>query len=180
MILETERLILRPWRPEDADDLFVYAKDPEVGPWCGWTPHKDAAESERIIRTVLNGSECYAVCLKTDGRCAGSIELMMPERFAPDECELGYWLARPLWGQGLIPEAAEALIRHGFGDLGMQKIWCRYFDGNQKSRRVQEKLGFIYQETTEPAEIAALGRTLPSHVNLRTREQWLSRHAESE
>ena len=61
-MLETERLLLRKWTEEDADSLFEYAKDPEVGPIAGWPPHRSREESLDVIRNVLNGRECYAIC----------------------------------------------------------------------------------------------------------------------
>ena len=63
-MLETQRLILRKWTEEDAESLFEYAKDPEVGPITGWPPHKNVEESKNVIRNVLNGAECYAICRK--------------------------------------------------------------------------------------------------------------------
>ena len=54
MILETERLILRPWCESDADDLYTYASDPEVGPPAWWPPHTSVENSREIIRTVLS------------------------------------------------------------------------------------------------------------------------------
>ena len=61
MILKTPRLILRPWQESDAESLYKYAKNPEVGPIAGWPPHKDVEESLGIINNVLNGPECYAI-----------------------------------------------------------------------------------------------------------------------
>jgi len=99
MILETERLILRPWKESDAEDLYKYASDPDVGPIAGWPPHQSVDESRDIIKNVLNGAEAYAICLKEDGKAIGAIELKlnghtdMTER--DDECELGYcWESR--------------------------------------------------------------------------------------
>ena len=54
-MLETQRLILRKWNDTDADSLFEYAKDPDVGPIAGWSPHKSITESLDVIRNVLNG-----------------------------------------------------------------------------------------------------------------------------
>ncbi len=73
MILETERLTLRPWLEEDSEELFSLASDPEVGPPAGRPPHKSAEESREIIKTVLSAPETYAVCLKGDGRIVGCI-----------------------------------------------------------------------------------------------------------
>ena len=89
-----------------------------------------------------------------------------------DECELGYWIGKPFWGQGLIPEAAKELIRHAFQDLGMQKIWCGYYDGNENSRRVQEKLGFKYQFTKDGVDVPQLGEIRCEHISCITKEEW--------
>ena len=67
MILQTKRLILRPWSENDAEELYKYASDPEVGPPAGWPPHTSVENSREIIRTVLSAPETYAVCLKENG-----------------------------------------------------------------------------------------------------------------
>ena len=155
-MIETERLILRPWREDDAEALYKYASDPDVGPPAGWPPHTSVENSRDIIRTVLSAAETYAVCLK-NGSLIGSIGLMlngstdMTDR--DDECELGYWIGKPFWGQGMILEAARAILRHAFEDLGMRAVWCGYYEDNVKSKRVQEKLGFVYQYTSEGLEV---------------------------
>ena len=77
MVLETERLILRPWEDKDAEDLYEYAKDDRIGPAAGWPVHTSVRNSLDIIRTVLSAPETYAVCLKEDGKPIGSIGLMV-------------------------------------------------------------------------------------------------------
>ena len=141
MALETKRLFLRPWKESDYESLYQYAKNPDVGPIAGWPPHQSLEESRDVIKNVFCGQECYAVCLKADNIAIGCIERKlnghtdMTER--DDECELGYWIGKKFWGQGKIPEASAELIRHGFEDLNMKIIWCGYYDGNEKSRRVR-------------------------------------------
>lgn len=175
MMVETERLILRPWRETDAQDLYAYAKDPDIGLPAGWPPHTSVENSRQIIRTVFCAPETYAVCLK-DGSAIGCVGLKlkgstdMTDR--EDECELGYWLGKPFWGQGLIPEAARELLRHAFEDLGMRAVWCGYYDGNEKSRRVQEKLGFVYRYTTDGLQLPLLNETRRGHTQLLTRQRW--------
>ena len=179
MVHETERLILRPWREEDAEDLYRYASDPAVGPAAGWPVHTDVENSRDIIKNVLSAPETYAVCLKEDGRAIGSIGLKTgahtdtTER--ADECELGYWLGQPFWGRGIIPEAAATLIEYAFETLGMRAIWCGYYDGNRKSARAMEKCGFCYHHTTEDVAVPLLGETRTGHVTLLTKEQWETR-----
>ncbi|MBQ5865928.1 MAG: GNAT family N-acetyltransferase [Oscillospiraceae bacterium] len=174
-MMQTKRLILRPWQEADAESLYAYAKDPDIGLPAGWPPHKSVEDSREVIRYVLSAPQTYAVCLK-DGSPIGSISLKlkgstdMTDR--EDECELGYWIGKPFWGQGLIPEAAEELLRHAFEELGMRAVWCGYYEGNVKSRRVQEKLGFVYQHTTEGLELPLLGERRTGHTMLLTKERW--------
>jgi RimJ/RimL family protein N-acetyltransferase len=176
MALETERLFFRRWEESDAEILFEEASNPEVGPPAGWQPHKNVEESLEIIRNVLNGPEAYAICLKENGKPIGTIELRLKDNTdmtdKDDECELGYWLAREFWGQGIMPEAAQELLRHAFEDLGMTKVWCGYYDGNNKSKRVQEKCGFTHQWTTEGLEVKQMNEIRTGHVNMLTKEEW--------
>lgn len=173
MKLETKRLILRPWCEDDAEELYKYASNPEVGPPAGWLPHTSVENSCEIIRTVLSVPETCAVCLKENGKPIGSIGLHRNDLAChDDEYELGYWIGKPFWGQGLIPEASREMLRHAFEDLGMRRIWCGYYDGNAKSRRVQEKLGFVYHHTTEDIEVSLLGEIRTGHSNLMTKERW--------
>ncbi len=176
MTLETERLVLRRWEQSDAEDLFRYASDPDVGSIAGWPPHKCVGESRAVIEKVLCGKEAYAICLKTDGKAIGTIELKLNGHTdltdRDDECELGYWLGKPFWGHGIMPEAAREMLRHAFSDLGMRAVWCGYYDGNAKSKRVQEKCGFRYQWTTEGVDVPLLGEKRTGHVNRITKEEW--------
>ena len=75
--METERLILRRWYESDAENLFRYASDPDVGPIAGWPAHQSIDESRDVIKNVLSGKEAYAVCLKEDGKAIGAIELKL-------------------------------------------------------------------------------------------------------
>jgi len=173
MILETDHLILRPWVEDDAEELYKYAKDPDVGPMAGWPVHASVENSREIIRAVLSAPETYAVCMKETGKPVGSIGLHRNDLATQDdEYELGYWLGKPYWGQGLIPEASREVLRYAFEDLGMNRIWCGYYDGNEKSRRVQVKLGFEYQRRTEGIEVKLLNEVRTGHSNLMTKERW--------
>ena len=173
MTLETERLILRPWREDDAEDLYTYASDPEIGPPAGWQPITSVENSREIIRTVLSAPDIFAVCLKANGKPVGSIGFKRNDLAEhDDEYELGYWIGKPFWGQGLVPEASREMLRYAFENLKMNRIWCGYYDGNEKSRRVQLKLGFVYQRKTEGIEVSLLGEIRTGHSNLMTKERW--------
>ena len=118
----------------------------------------------------------FAICLKSDNLAIGCIELKlngttdMTDR--DDECELGFWLGKKFWGQGLMSEAGAEIIRYGFENLKMNKIWCGYYDGNLKSKRVQQKLGFVYHSTCSSVPVPLMNETRIGHKNVLTREQW--------
>lgn len=170
MILETERLILRPWEASDAEALFEFASDPAIGNAAGWNPHKSVEESLEIIKTVFAQRETYAVILKENMKAVGSVGLMIGEKsnldISGNEAEIGYWIGKPYWGKGLIPEAVSMLVKYGFRELGLEKIWCGYFDGNEKSKRVQEKCGFKFHHTNKDIFWELTGQTLTEHVTV--------------
>ena len=178
MILETNRLLLRPWEESDAEILYKYASHPEVGPIAGWAIHTSVENSREIIRSVLSAPGTYAVVLKESGQPVGSIGLM-PGKASniglPDsEGEIGYWIGVPYWGQGLIPEAVRELMRYGFENLKLNRIWCGYFEGNEKSKRVQEKCGFHYHHTAYNVPCAIEGVFRTEHISCLSKEQWQS------
>ena len=171
---ETERLVLRSWTEADAEECFKYAKDPQVGPITGWPPHTSVENSREVIKNFLMVPETYAIELKETGLPIGSIGLHFNSVLAhdEDEAELGYWLGVPYWGQGLVPEASRELLRHAFEDLGLNRIWCGFYEGNTKSKRVQEKLGFTIQRKVDEVPVPQMGETRTGYVSLLTREEW--------
>ncbi len=176
MILQTERLILRPWEEADAESLYEYARDPRVGPVAGWPVHTSVENSREVIRTVLSAPENYAVCLKEDGPPVGCIAVTVGEasnlKLPDGEGELGYWIGVPFWGRGLIPEAAEEIIRRAFGDLRLETLWCGYFDGNEKSKRVMEKCGFVFHHTNKDVFWERTGDVRTEHISRLTEAEW--------
>jgi RimJ/RimL family protein N-acetyltransferase len=91
---------------------------------------------------------------------------------AEDEGEIGYWIGEPFWGQGLIPEAVCELLRHIFEDLRLSAVWCGYYDGNEKSKRVQEKCGFIYHHTEYNKPVPLMNDFRTEHFTKITYKQW--------
>ena len=173
MMWETERLLLRPWCEDDAAELYRYAGDPDVALPAGWMPHTSEANSREIIRTILSKPTIWAVCQK-DGRPIGNIHLDFDTalRAGDDECELGFWLGKPFWGQGLIPEAARAVLHDAFVRRKVRTVWCGYFDGNDKSRRVQQKLGFVLNHTDVVPDFLDAAQKKTVHRTYLTRERF--------
>lgn len=179
MNLETKRLILRPWEDTDAEILFRWASDPEVGPRAGWAVHTSVENSLEIIHGPLGGPETYAMVLKETGEPIGSVGLFPPGDYCiPAEelpqgavqLELGYWVARPYWGQGLVPEAGREMLRHAFEDLHCAVAHCSHFDFNGQSKRVIEKLGYRYRLTRDTTDQA--GTVHATLCYILPREEW--------
>lgn len=176
MILETKRLILRPWADADAESLYEYAKDPLVGPAAGWPVHTSVENSLEIIHSVLSVPETYAVVLKSSERAVGSASIMLSGAgnapIKENEAEIGYWIGVPYWGQGLIPEAVLRLLKRCFEELELCGVWCGYYDGNIKSKRVQEKCGFVYHHTEKDRPCRLMGDIRTEHFSYLSKEQW--------
>ena len=172
----TDRLILRPWQESDAESLYKYAQDPAIGPIAGWPPHTSVEDSLNVIRTIFAAPETYAVVLKETNEPVGSIGIMFEDglhsaEMQTNEAEIGYWIGKPYWGQGLIPEAVRRLVQRCFEELGMAAVWCGYYDGNVKSRRVMEKCGFRFHHT-EKDNTSPLGDVRTEHFMKLTKEDW--------
>ncbi len=153
--IETERLILRPWSIEDAPALYDYAKNPNVGPHGGWKPHESIMESFSIITELF--MKCYyswAIMMKESDKLVGSIGFEKDPRRREINClELGYSLSEDHWGKGLMTEAAKAAIRHGFENLHLDMISIYRNPKNERSGRVIENSGFIYEGTLRKANL---------------------------
>lgn len=176
VVLKTERMILRPWRQSDLEDLFEYASVDGVGQMAGWKPHEDREESQNILNSFIEHKKTFA--LEYEGKVIGSLgiekynEEKFPE-FEDKKCrELGYVLSRAYWGRGLMPEAVKEVIRYLFEEVGLDLIVCGHFLSNGRSQRVQEKCGFKHYAlgTYE----TKFGTIEDDETNILTREDWLS------
>ena len=88
MILHTERLVLRPWNEADAESVYEYAKDPDIGPIAGWPPHKSVEESLEVIKTVLMCEESYAICEKENGKAKRKSNYCIVETVALEQIRI--------------------------------------------------------------------------------------------
>ena len=147
--LRTERLTLRPLKMSDAPDLFAYANDPEVSRHVLWNAHRSIADSRRFLRAGIMqyrrgfpGS--YAIVLNETGRMIGTIGYMwINSEFR--SCEIGYSLSRDYWNRGLMTEALQAVIRHSFNTLSLNRVECQHETDNPASGRVMQKAGMRFE-----------------------------------
>lgn len=167
--METDRLLLRPWQESDLEALYELAKDPRVGPDCGWNPHKDLSESKFVLQNILMKDETYAIVLKESKKVIGNISLFTGEN---NELEIGFWLGYPYWGNGYMPEACKALIHYCFTILKLERIWCGHNESNKKSASVQKKCGFKYHHTNPNHYLEQLDQIVVGIVNCLTKEEW--------
>ncbi len=154
-VILTERLKLRKWKESDAEKLYTLAKAAEVGEGAGWLPHTDVDYSRAIIRTILSAEGEYCITNAQDNESpVGSIgfRIAASQRRGidrEDEAEVGYWIGRDYWNRGFATEALSEIIRHCFVDIGLNRVWGSYFDGNDRSRRVMEKCGLVFHHRNE-------------------------------
>lgn len=152
--LTTERLMLRAWRIDehDAQALYAYAKNPEIGPRAGWQAHKSIEESKEALQYLFQTPTTWAIVMRDDQSDTpiGCIALKTVDdvliqhagkEAAQSAYELGYTLAEDYWGLGIIPEACETIFNYAFETLQIQQIWGVHNVENRRSRRVMEKLG---------------------------------------
>ena len=144
---ENERIVLRPWRESDAEALYKYASDPDVGPRAGWPPHKSVDESLEIIRTVFNNDTTWAIVWKYTGEAIGAIgygpscDCNLPSR--DGEPIVGYWVAKPYWNQGICTEVLGLMLDHIRKTTVILSLISGHFVDNPASGRVMEKCGFV-------------------------------------
>jgi ribosomal-protein-alanine N-acetyltransferase len=151
VVLNTERLSLRPWRESDLQDFYEYASVDGVGQMAGWKPHNTLEESRTILAHFIRGNHVFA--LEYQGKVIGSLgiekynEAHYPELAPYQGREIGYVLSRDYWGRGLMPEAVQQVIQWLFEEEKLDFILVGHFDWNRQSQRVIEKCGFLYNKT---------------------------------
>lgn len=153
LFLESERLLLRPWKLSDLDDFYEYASVPGVGEMAGWPHHTDIKISEQILKNFMDEKNVLALVLKENNKVIGSFGFHhswaeKDPRFEHlKSVEIGYVLSRDYWGKGLMPEAIQRVIPYLFEDIKLDAITVGHFTHNNQSRRVIEKCGFQFMQT---------------------------------
>jgi RimJ/RimL family protein N-acetyltransferase len=152
--LKTERLLLRPWRAEDADSVYRICQDPEIQRWTSVPSPYELSDAETFVRRIVPDGLAYGtdavfgIFERETGIIAGAIDLHgitaedVGGMSRVRQAELGYWANPETRGQGYLTEATREVIRWGFDELGLKRIRWQAFDGNAASRRVAEKAGF--------------------------------------
>lgn len=154
--LETDRLILRKMRLEDAEAMFAYASDSEVTRYVIWSTHRTVEDSRAFLDLTISNYASgegldWGIVYKGDEKFIGTCGFVNhdPEH---SRAEIGYVLARRYWGRSLAPEAVRAMIRFGFEHMDLNRIEARCIAGNTASARVMEKARMTYEGTLRERE----------------------------
>ena len=149
LIIETERLILRPFKQSDLHDFNEYASVSGVGEMAGWKQHETIEKTQEILDIFIKEDKTFAIVFKKNNKVIGSLGV---EKYGLEDKltefngyygrEIGYVLSKDYWGKGIMPEAVGAVIDYLFNDLKLDFLTCGYYDFNNQSKRVQEKCGF--------------------------------------
>ena len=149
LVIETERLILRPFKQSDLHDFNEYASVPGVGEMAGWKHHETIEKTQEILDMFIKEDKTFAIIFKKNNKVIGSLGVEkygLEEKLTEFESyygrEIGYVLSKDYWGKGIMPEAVGAVIKYLFNDLNLDFLTCGYYDFNNQSKRVQEKCGF--------------------------------------
>ncbi len=150
LIIETDRLILRPFKQSDLADFYEYASVEGVGEMAGWKHHESINETQEILNSFIKHDKTFAIVFKENNKVIGSLGV---EKYGMEDAlsefhsykgrELGYVLSKDYWGKGIMPEAVQAVIDHLFKVSGLDFLTCGYYDFNSQSKRVQDKCGFV-------------------------------------
>ena len=149
--LETQRLRLRPLAVSDADALWPIVSDPAFPKFMSWAAHADKAETVAFLEGMAQARTAgtdLAWAIERDSKAVGVVGLhgirWQLRALRVDRAELGFWLSPAEQGHGLMTEAARAVVRFAFEDLGLHKITVGCIEDNRPSHKVIKKLGFRY------------------------------------
>jgi ribosomal-protein-alanine N-acetyltransferase len=167
VILETDRLIIRPWRKDDLNDFYEYAKVDGVGQMAGWNPHTSIQESEKILSSFIEEKKEFALELKENHKVIGSLGLeklsISLNEYYDNQSgrEIGYVLSKAYWGKGLMPEAVKRVIRYCFEEENYDYLMCSHSISNNQFQKVIEKCGFRFVK-----ENSRIARNGTEHISL--------------
>ena len=160
--IETDRLILRQFRIEDAEDMYKnWASDPEVTKFLTWPPHASVditkgLLSQWVSRYEDGGYFNWVMELKENGKAIGNISVVSLNEKV-ESADIGYCMSRAYWGKGLMPEALKAVMDYLFDVVGLNRVAACHDANNPKSGRVMDKAGMKLEGILRSAGINNLG-----------------------
>ncbi len=142
-----ERVVLRPWTMADAPMLQIYANNPQIAANLrdGFPHPYNLEDAKAFIAAAAQGKDQYIAAIEVDGKAVGSIGIFLKGDIYRKSVEIGYWLAEPFWGQGIMSEAVRQIVAYAFAHYDIVRVYAEPFAHNAASRRVLEKSGFVLE-----------------------------------
>lgn len=168
-VLEADRIRLRQFTQEDAEDVYEYASDEQTVRYLNWEGISTMEQAHNIIDNFYAEDGIYAIELKESRRCIGCISFkVIPEH---EKADFGYVLKRKYWNQGYMTEALKVIIQFGFDELELNRFEAIHYAGNEGSGKVMAKCGLI-KEGYGVSELKVKGSFRDViHYGI-TKEQW--------
>ncbi len=138
---------LRPWTIDDAEQLSTIANNPNIAKFMmNQFPHPFTLEkANAFIERVTNSSPQNVLAIDLNGLAIGGIGVHMLQDIYCKNAELGYWLGEDYWGNGYITQAIKLIVKYGFENFDIERIFAKPFGSNKASQKVLEKSGFIFE-----------------------------------
>ncbi len=146
----SQRLLLRPWKKSDINDLYEITKTENILNMLGLNRHLNIEEAQELLIKYINGKNAFAIIMQDNGKVIGNIALNTSFVNSDENLkhlnakELVYLLAKDYWGKGIMPEAVNEIINYSFNTLQLDALTCGHFAINANSKKVIEKCGFKY------------------------------------
>ena len=143
------QFILRPWTINDLDSLVTFANNSKIAKFMtNKFPHPYTREAgENFIAYAMQGNPVNIFAIEVEGKAVGGIGIHPSSDIECKNAEMGYWLAEPYWGNGIITDAIKQMIEYGFNNFDINRIFARPFGTNIGSQKVLEKAGFGLEAT---------------------------------
>ncbi len=167
-ILHTERLYLQTPRTRDVREVYRWCRDPAITRYMTWDRPTGPKPTAQFVREACRDQRAgrgleYVMHDRASGGPIGCCGIHHIDRTVHLKAEMGYWIARPYWGRGLVTEAMRTLISHALTELDLQRVYAYVFAGNARSVQVLEALGF-QREGTLRKHYRKNGRTRDAHL----------------
>jgi len=145
--MELQKFRLRPWTIKDLKSLVKYANNPKIARFMtNQFPHPYTnATGKAFINFAISTKPARIFCIEVNGEAVGGIGIHPQNDIQCKNAELGYWLAEPFWGQGIVTQAVKQMVQFGFETFDINRIFARPFGSNLASQRVLEKAGFALE-----------------------------------
>ena len=175
LVIETERLLLRAWKIEDADDLVDGLNNLEVSKWMAFTPYPYTKENalDYINKAINDNAYNFAIVLKSENKVIGGTQIRKID-LVQGTASGGIWINAKYHGHGYGREAWGARIKYAFETLGLRRLENGFFAGNEKSWKMQKSFGYKLEGTRRKKYIClSTGKIVDENVTGLLKEEWI-------